>query len=90
MKTITIGLSKFRATCLKLMDEVKARRFIVVITKRGKPIAKMTPLETGDSYTADESIKKVNPDNVHPETDFGGYPKKPNKRTGRARQWKQR
>ena len=47
MKTITIGLSKFRATCLKLMDEVKARRFIVVITKRGKPIAKMTPLETG-------------------------------------------
>jgi prevent-host-death family protein len=45
MKTMTIGLSKFGATCLKLMDQVKPRDFVVIITKRGKPIARMTPLE---------------------------------------------
>jgi hypothetical protein len=39
-KTITIGLGEFRAMCLNLMDGVKAKRFIVVMTKRGEPIAK--------------------------------------------------
>jgi prevent-host-death family protein len=48
MKTMTIGLSKFRATCLKLIDQVKAREFIVIITKREKPIARMIPLEPAD------------------------------------------
>jgi antitoxin (DNA-binding transcriptional repressor) of toxin-antitoxin stability system len=48
MKTMSEGLSKFRATCLKLMDQVKAREFVVIITKRRKPIAWMIPLQPAD------------------------------------------
>jgi prevent-host-death family protein len=55
-----MDLSKFRPTCLKLMDSVKARRFTVAITKRGKPIAKMVPLEGLDSGSAVELIRNIN------------------------------
>ena len=43
MKTIPAG--KFKAQCLAIMDEVQAKRQAVVITKRGKPVAKLVPLE---------------------------------------------
>jgi len=43
MKTIPTG--KFKAHCLAIMDEVQAERQAVVITKRGKPIAKLVPVE---------------------------------------------
>ena len=43
MRTIAAG--KFKATCLAVMDEVQARREPVVITKNGKPVAKMVPVE---------------------------------------------
>jgi prevent-host-death family protein len=89
LKTITIGLSKFRATCLKLMDEVKAKRFIVVITKRGKPIAKMIPVDTANDFSLAELVDNITPDNVHPETDFGSIPMKSKRRVARARRWKQ-
>ena len=36
---------EFKARCLKLMDEVRATRREIVITKRGKPIAKLVPIE---------------------------------------------
>ena len=35
----------FKARCLKLMDEVRATRRPIVITKRGKPVAKVVPVE---------------------------------------------
>jgi prevent-host-death family protein len=38
----------FKAKCLKVMDEVHARRETVTITKRGKPIAKLVPVEETD------------------------------------------
>lgn len=44
MKTIPAG--KFKAQCLAIMDEVQAKRQAVVITKRGKPVAKLVPVET--------------------------------------------
>jgi prevent-host-death family protein len=43
MKTMAAG--KFKATCLKVMDEVQAKREPVVITKNGKPVAKVVPVE---------------------------------------------
>jgi len=43
MKTIPAG--KFKAHCLAIMDEVQAKRQAVVITKRGKPVAKLVPVE---------------------------------------------
>jgi len=40
-----MSAARFKAQCLKLMDEVGARREEVVITKRGKPVAKLVPYE---------------------------------------------
>jgi len=34
----------FKAKCLKVMDEVQAKRETVIITKRGKPVAKLVPM----------------------------------------------
>ena len=43
MKTIAAGT--FKARCLAIMDEVQARRETVVITKHGKPVAKLVPAD---------------------------------------------
>jgi prevent-host-death family protein len=45
MKTRTIPAGTFKARCLAIMDEVQAKRQAVVITKRGKPVAKLVPVE---------------------------------------------
>ncbi len=41
----TIPAARFKARCLKIMDEVKARREPVLITKKGKPVARLLPAE---------------------------------------------
>ena len=41
--TRTIKASEFKAKCLKLMDEVAESGEEIVITKNGKPVAKLTP-----------------------------------------------
>ncbi|MGH7108982.1 MAG: type II toxin-antitoxin system Phd/YefM family antitoxin [Stellaceae bacterium] len=40
-----IAAAEFKANCLRLMDEVAERRTPIVITKRGKPVAKLVPIE---------------------------------------------
>jgi len=45
MKTRTIPAGTFKAQCLAIMDDVQAKRQAVVITKRGKPVAKLVPVE---------------------------------------------
>ena len=45
MKTMAAGF--FKTNCLAVMDEVQAKREAVVITKHGKPVAKVVPVETG-------------------------------------------
>jgi prevent-host-death family protein len=42
MKTMAAGA--FKVHCLKVMDEVQAKRQAVLITKRGKPVAKLVPV----------------------------------------------
>lgn len=44
MKTIAAGL--FKTNCLAIMDEVKTKRETVVITKHGRPVAKLVPVNT--------------------------------------------
>lgn len=46
MKTIAAG--KFKDICLQTLDEVATLRRPVVITKRGRPVAKLVPV-TADS-----------------------------------------
>ena len=43
MKPVTIPAGEFKATCLKLMDRVAATGRPLIITKRGKPVAKLVP-----------------------------------------------
>ena len=42
-----ISAAAFKATCLKLMDAVEMDRTEIIITKRGKPVAKLVPIEDG-------------------------------------------
>jgi prevent-host-death family protein len=44
MKKMAAGV--FKANCLAIMDEVQSKRVTVVITKRGKPVAKLVPIES--------------------------------------------
>lgn len=44
-----ISASTFKAQCLALLDEVAATGQVLVITKRGKPVARLTPLEPPES-----------------------------------------
>lgn len=50
MKKMAAGA--FKANCLAIMDEVRAKRETVVITKHGKPVAQLVPVsaETDDIY----------------------------------------
>lgn len=40
-----VSAADFKANCLRLMDEVAQRRTSLVITKRGKPVAKLVPAD---------------------------------------------
>jgi prevent-host-death family protein len=40
----SIGAGDFKAKCLQLLDDVAEHRESLVITKRGKPIAKLVPM----------------------------------------------
>lgn len=42
MKRVAAGV--FKAKCLSIMDEVATRNESIVITKRGKPVAKLVPV----------------------------------------------
>jgi prevent-host-death family protein len=44
---VRISAAEFKTNCLRLMDEVAKRRIPVVITKRGKPVAKLVPVDEG-------------------------------------------
>ncbi len=43
MKTLPAG--EFKARCLSVMEEVRKNREPVLITKRGKPVAKLVPAD---------------------------------------------
>lgn len=40
----SIGAGEFKAKCLKLLDEVAETREPLIITKHGKPVAKVVPI----------------------------------------------
>ena len=47
----TIAASEFKAQCLTLMETVRSTKRPLVITKRGKPIAKLVPVDaTKDDF----------------------------------------
>jgi prevent-host-death family protein len=44
-----ISASQFKARCLALLDEVSESGSELVVTKRGRPVAKLVPVEGGVS-----------------------------------------
>jgi len=42
---MSIAAGEFKTHCLQLMDEVKEKHASFVITKRGKPVAKLVPVD---------------------------------------------
>ena len=52
----TIAISELKAHCLRLVVEVARRRSELVITKRGKPIARVVPL---DDTPADDALTRL-------------------------------
>lgn len=42
---VQIPAAEFKAKCLELMDRVSERRQELIITKHGRPVAKLVPIE---------------------------------------------
>ncbi len=40
-----VNATEFKAKCLKLVDEVARTREPIIVTKRGRPVAKVVPIE---------------------------------------------
>jgi prevent-host-death family protein len=45
MTTRVVMASRFKAECLALLDEVERDHLTIVITKHGRPIARVAPLD---------------------------------------------
>jgi len=50
----TLSVSKFKATCLAVLEDVRKQKKKVLITKRGKPVAEIIP---ADHQKEDVSLK---------------------------------
>jgi prevent-host-death family protein len=48
--------SEFKARCLALLDQVAQSRVPVVITKHGRPVAKLVPLDEDDRRSTMGSV----------------------------------
>jgi prevent-host-death family protein len=73
----TVSASEFKATCLELMDEVARTRSELIVTKHGRPVVRVSPVESrgvspigflagsivshGDIVSADESLWDPSP-----------------------------
>ena len=55
----TIAAAEFKARCLRVMDHVHNSRQPVIITKRGRPIAKLVPADEGPSKVFDSMKGKI-------------------------------
>ena len=40
-----VSAASFKAECLRLLDEVAQQRRPIIVTKRGKPVAKLVPVD---------------------------------------------
>ncbi|MPZ77208.1 MAG: type II toxin-antitoxin system prevent-host-death family antitoxin [Deltaproteobacteria bacterium] len=53
----TVPAGEFKAHCLALLDKVARTRQPLIVTKRGKPVAKIVPTETLRSPKLSGSVK---------------------------------
>jgi prevent-host-death family protein len=63
-----IAAGEFKAKCLALLDEVADLGREIIITKRGKPVAKLSPIEPPKSL---EGSVKILIDDIDTYSPFG-------------------
>ena len=68
-----VAAAEFKANCLRLIDEVAQQRRPIIITKRGKPVAKLVPAETNaiDLFGRMAGTIKICGDIISPIEDAG-------------------
>lgn len=64
MKETSIGAGEFKATCLAILDDVARTGRAVVVTKRGKPVARVVPVKRSRRRPLAKSIVWVSDDIV--------------------------
>ena len=52
-----IRASEFKSTCLSLLDEVFEKRTEFVVTKRGRPVARLVPID--EPHPVEGSVRVV-------------------------------
>jgi prevent-host-death family protein len=57
MKTMAAGL--FKARCLQVMETVRTTRVPLLITKRGKPVAKLVPPDEAPAHIMGRLAGKI-------------------------------
>jgi prevent-host-death family protein len=57
-KARKIAAGEFKARCLAILDEVAERGEVFVVTKRGKPVAKVVPLERARNSLAGSIVRE--------------------------------
>jgi prevent-host-death family protein len=62
MDEITMQASTFKARCLAVLDDVAHSHRSVVITKHGKPVARLVPIEVEDRAKTMGSVTLLVPD----------------------------
>jgi prevent-host-death family protein len=55
----TIMASRFKAECLAILDQVERMRISVTVTKHGRPIARVVPLDDGERRSTMGSVHLV-------------------------------
>jgi len=54
---ITVGASEFKAKCLGLIADVETKRETVVVTKYGREVAKLVPMELAEDVDPLEAFR---------------------------------
>jgi prevent-host-death family protein len=53
MRTRTVPAGRFKQQCLAMLDEVADRHEEVIITKRGRPVARLVPIASARAREED-------------------------------------
>lgn len=59
MEARVVMASRFKEQCLALLDEVARTKVPIVVTKRGRPVAQLVPVEPSESRPTMGSVGLV-------------------------------